>query len=247
MAGTTPVYALRYPSPGDAPDGATEIQNLATDVEAQLIRMDTIPLIQVFVANGTYSKPTNSRYVEAELQGAGAGGGGCPAGTGQGSGGGGGGGGWTTKRWAASALGTSIPVAVGAAGVGGAFGAPTGGSGGTTSFNGVTAVGGIGGQVGAPSSTATASAGGPGGGHSGGDYGVAGSPGHHGRISGGLTMLTERGGNSRLGFGGQANLGVADGQVGSGFGSGGSGALTTNVNRTGGAGAPGIVIVRTWF
>jgi hypothetical protein len=38
--GTTPTYSLRYPSLDDAPDGATEGQSLATDVEAQLVRID---------------------------------------------------------------------------------------------------------------------------------------------------------------------------------------------------------------
>lgn len=246
---TTPTYGLRYPSLGDIPDGATEIQRLAEDVETQLIRMDTIPLIQVYTVNGTYTKPTSptARYVESEQQAGGGGGGGCPLGSGQGTGGGGGGGGWNTKRWAASALPSSVPVVVGVGGIGGAPTDPVGGTGGNSSFNGAVANGGLGGQQGTSTSGSTASAGGAGGSHSGGDFGVPGSPGHHGRIYSGITMLTERGGNSRLGFGAQANLGVGSGQTGGLYGGGGSGCLTTSNSRTGGAGAQGIVIVRTWF
>jgi hypothetical protein len=247
MAGTTPIYALRFPSLGDQPDGATQIQRLAEDVEAQLARMDTIPLIQVFIANGTFTKASNARYVEAELQAAGGGGGGCPSGTGQGSGGGGGGGGWALKRWAASALGSSIPVAVGAGGTGGAFNAPTGGTGGTTSFNGVSCTGGSGGIQGTSTSGTTASGGGVGGTATGGDVNVPGGSGQHGRIYNGLTIGTEHGGHSRLGFGGQSRLSVGTGLTGVGFGSGASGCLTTNTNGTGGTGSPGIAILRTWF
>jgi hypothetical protein len=249
MAGTTPTYGLRYGSLGDPPDGASQVQHLAEDVEVQLTRMDTIPLLQIYVANGTYTKPTSptARYVESEQQAGGGGGGGCPSGSGQGTGGGGGGGAWNIKRWTASALPTSVPVVVGAGGIGGAPASPAGGTGGTSSFNGAAALGGTGGQQGTSTSGTTASAGGDGGTHSGGDWGVNGSAGHHGRILTGLTMLTERGGNSRLGFGAPANLGVGGGANGGLYGGGGSGCLTTNTSRTGGAGAQGIVIVRTWF
>ena len=38
--GTTPTYGLRYQELGDAPDGAGLGENLATDVEAELVRVD---------------------------------------------------------------------------------------------------------------------------------------------------------------------------------------------------------------
>jgi len=41
MTGTTPAFAFRYPSLGDPPDGPTQIQNLATDVENKIVTMDS--------------------------------------------------------------------------------------------------------------------------------------------------------------------------------------------------------------
>ncbi len=243
----TPIYGLRYPSDGNAPDGPLQLQQLAEDVEAQLARMDTLPLLQVYTSNGVYTKPGNARYIESEQQGAGGGGGGSPAGSGQGAGGGGGGGAWNIKRWAASAFPASAAVAVGAAGVGGAPTAPTGGTGGTSSFNGVSATGGLGGGQGLSTTGTTTSAGGTGGTHSGGDWGINGSPGHPSRIINGITVISERGGDSKMGFGAAANLSVNGGQDGGLYGGGGSGCLNTTTSRTGGAGAPGIVLVRTWF
>lgn len=38
---TTPVYGLRYPVPSDVPNGAAQIQNLATDVEAKFVSVDS--------------------------------------------------------------------------------------------------------------------------------------------------------------------------------------------------------------
>jgi hypothetical protein len=40
---TTPTYALRYQVAGDPPDGAALGLNLATDVEAQIVRVDNPP------------------------------------------------------------------------------------------------------------------------------------------------------------------------------------------------------------
>lgn len=37
---TTPNYALRYPSPGDTPDGPAQIEDLATDVDDEILRID---------------------------------------------------------------------------------------------------------------------------------------------------------------------------------------------------------------
>jgi hypothetical protein len=40
MAGTTPVYAFRYPTSTDSPAGHTQMQNLATDVENKIVLVD---------------------------------------------------------------------------------------------------------------------------------------------------------------------------------------------------------------
>ena len=40
MADTTPIYGLRYLELGDAPDLAAATENLATDVETELVRID---------------------------------------------------------------------------------------------------------------------------------------------------------------------------------------------------------------
>lgn len=49
MPGTTPVYALRYQVGTDAPNGAQGLQNLAEDVEAQLVLVNAkIPACKLY-------------------------------------------------------------------------------------------------------------------------------------------------------------------------------------------------------
>ena len=50
MGGTTSNYALRYPSETDAPDGATQIQNLATDADAAILGATQTQYVQPLFA-----------------------------------------------------------------------------------------------------------------------------------------------------------------------------------------------------
>lgn len=256
MAGTTPIYGFPYPSPGDPPDGAAQIQSLATAVEARFVIKDTQPLTQYFTSNSTYTKPANALRIEEEVQGAGGGsgggigtGGGVPANA-SGEGGGGGEGAWSLKSWAASAVGASFAVTVGAAGVGASAASPIGGTGGTSSGNGVSCTGGIGGSQGTAVATGSNSAGpgGSGGTASGGDINLSGQAGGHGRVINGQTCATAHGARSRRGAPGASRLGAGNGNGASGYGAGGGGAfIFTGTDRTGGYGGPGIVIIKTWF
>lgn len=48
MAGTTPNYALRFPDLTDTPDGATQIHNLASDVDAALATASAPPVVATY-------------------------------------------------------------------------------------------------------------------------------------------------------------------------------------------------------
>lgn len=56
MSATTPILGLEYPTPGDPPDGAGQIQQLATDVEAALplTTIVAIPATDVALTNGSW-------------------------------------------------------------------------------------------------------------------------------------------------------------------------------------------------
>ncbi len=147
-------------------------------------------------------------------------------------------------------MATTETVTVGAAGTAGATTPANGGTGGTSSFGSlVSATGGAGGTHsggagtsnftyagGASTQTITA------------DVAIPGAPGQPGfRL--GITVGQAQGGNggdSILGRGGSPGLNAA-GNAGRGYGGGGGGAANASASaqaaRTGGAGAPGIVIV----
>lgn len=66
MAGTTPVYAFPYPSLSDPPNGAAQMQSLATAVENKVVTMDSaISTLQnpalvggTYIANAPQTMPT---------------------------------------------------------------------------------------------------------------------------------------------------------------------------------------------
>lgn len=244
--GTTPAYGFRYPDLGDPPDGATEIQHLAEDVEAKIAKTDALPTLQRFTANGTYTKPVDLKAVRVRLVGGG-GGGGSASGTtaGQASAGGGGaGGGYSERVIPASLLGATTAVTVGSGGGGG------GGTGGTSSFGAFcSASGGGGGTLDSAHATGTAD-GGQGGAGTGGDVNIDGQDGDVGRTLAGEPSPA-RGGDSQLGYGGRQVVAVngAAGIAGQLYGGGGGGAaLRAPFGAvSGGAGAAGVVLVENIF
>jgi len=209
----------------------------------------------IYNSSGTYSKPSNLKFIVVEVIGGGGGGGGVD---GQGAGtwaagGGGGAGGYTKETLLASALSASETVTVGAGGGGGAgAGGTSGTSGGTSSFGSFcSATGGAGGAGDVAGADQITSLGGAGGVGSNGDINVAGGPGQYGV---GLENVAGRynsgaGGSSYLGGGGKGVTTSSAGEDAASKGAGGSGGAVHAVadNLAGGDGEDGIVIVTEFF
>lgn len=216
------------------------------------------PAINVYTANGTWTKPAGARYVRVRCVGGGGGGGGAAAtASGQRSAGAGGGaGGYVEKLYPAADLDATEAVVVGAAGAAGANTGGNGGAGGISSFADladlIQATGGAGGEGGPVASGATVQAGGPGGVGSGGTINVAGGGGTQGFTSGatsGILAVAGTGGSSALSGGAVAPLANVAGNAGGAYGGGGSGGANgaSQVGRDGGAGGAGVVIVEAYF
>lgn len=185
------------------------------------------------VANYTYLKPSNLKYIIVKVQGPGGNGGGRNR-----SSGGGGGGGYGEKIIPASALSTSTPIVVGVGGISTA-----------SSFGSfVTA------NAGSVGADGPHGAGGGGGSSSGGDINISGQNGQAG-IEGASNRPSYggSGGNAVLGFGGATVNAISDyaennGQNGKNYGGGGSAGTTAMdgvpySNIYGGRGGDGIIIV----
>ena len=202
--------------------------------------------IYATTTTGTWTKPSNLRFLIVEAVGGGGGGGGNTDSY-RGSGGGGGGG-YCKKVIPTVALGSTETVTIGAAGAAGAGSGGNGGAGGNTSFGShCTANGGAGGDSGGDL--------GAGGTATGGDINISGGSGGDGRgPSGGTTAsiaIGGHGGNSMLGMGRGLNTSSVSSDGGNGglYGGGGSGAAQENdgTDHPGGAGAAGVVILTYIF
>lgn len=223
-AGAAPSSSNKYLTEGDIDDNTIFIP----------------PTVEVFTTSGTWTKDAGLKYVVVEVVGGGGGGGFADAGE---AGSGGGGGGYARKLIAASSLGATETVTVGAAGSGGVDTGPTNATaGGNSSFGAhCTANGGAAG----PNNTST---GGAGGSATGGDINISGGGGGSGATT---DVVSGQGGNSVLGHTGAGKINIDEaGSPGTGYGAGGSGGVdaggaTTGTN--GGAGTAGIVIVTEYY
>lgn len=240
----------------DAMDFSVDMQAFlvtANDTAARAALGAKAPLVEIFTANGTWTKPADAARVLVEAYGAGGSGGGGArtASATANSGGGGGGGGARQEAWLeASALGATVAVTIGAGAAGGAGATidgnagSNGTAGGNTSFG--THVVAYGGGRGAGGQSAAASGGGGGAGASavGGDAstGTGGAAGANGGRAGGSGIAaTDQ--TSAIGAGGGG--GGANGAAGSvggdstGGGAGGGAGGGTTAGPAGTAGGNG--------
>lgn len=215
------------------------------------------PKVDIFATTGTdtWEKPQGARTIRVQVQAGGGAGGGAPTTTaGQTAAGGGGAGGSYGETWfPATEVASSITVTVGVGGT--AVALTTGGNGGASSFGSlVTASAGNGGGVTAAGTTNTGVNGADSTGQTVvGDIAIKGGGGGAAMRLATQGALGGVGGSSQMGNGARGKAvttGVVAGDLGQGYGGGGSGGVngsTGNTGVAGGDGAPGIVIVTTYF
>ena len=220
----------------------------AADVPAPVLKP---PKVTRFTAGGTWTRSAGCLWVDVEVFGAGGGGGGALGhASNKTAASGGGGGGYAHSVLSGSAMPSSATVAVGSGGAGGAAGQNNGSDGsGNSSF-----VGGSVNMVAEPGLAGESSgsalnqyhAGGVGGNATGGQDSVRGQRGGTSIAIGG-TAFPAKGGDNGKGLGGGAQPASWHGADADYYGGGGSGGANSEaasvVNRSGGNGSPGIVIV----
>lgn len=208
-------------------------------------RVSTFKRVEVFTTSGTFTKDADCKYVEVVCVGGGGSGGSIPATSGgQGAESGGGAAGSTSfKTLAASSLGATETVTIGAGASPASAGANAGNTGGDTSFGTLcVAKGGQGGGAGTAAVDSEANGGeGVGGGT--GDLEVIGGPGRSGRVISANPSFGNGGGSSTHGHGGRGNS-----DAGQFYGGGGSGAssFASASAEAGAGGAAGLVIVKVY-
>lgn len=201
----------------------------------------------------TWTKPANLAYLIVEVVGGGGGGGGVGGtnASNAGSGGPGGGGGYAKKKIPAAALGSTVLVTVGSGGTGATAGTNDGNPGGTSGFGSFCS--GTGGTqgIGQAATTTVLINGGPsgdGGNGFGGDINIGGSAGIPAIILSVVRVMAGQGGASFLGgsaFPSTVATTDEDGVAGKMYGGGATGGRSTStaVDRAGGSGANGVVII----
>ncbi len=221
--------------------------------------MGALNNVVVLTSNGTYTPSAATKSIFVKIVGGGGGGGGVAAtvsaSTEDALAAGGGGAGGYCEYYVAT-VAASYPVTVGAAGTGGAAGANPGSAGGASTFNGtVTASGGSGGNGCAATVGIFYNAGGAGGAAAGGTVNIPGITGGNGVIyvnSASPAVCSGVGGSGSLGQGGISPYIINQstiGKSGTGYGSGGSGAISlwssggNNSPQSGGNGTPGVIII----
>lgn len=234
---TTQLTALTAPTTDDIlpivddPAGTPVLKKIAISDLLKLFVSNVV--VQTFGAgSGTYTPTALMKKCLVILVGGG-GAGASVTGVDQ-NGGGGGGGGTCIKLFTAADIGASKPYVVGAAGN-------------NSTFNTTTLVANTGaaGSASADSATVgTSGAGGAGGTASGGDLNIPGEPGGRGVNYDTTNGTGGAGGRSVFGAGGAMSGTEAAGNAGAGYGGGGSGAhCGGGVDRSGGAGAAGVMYV----
>lgn len=201
------------------------------------------PTVQVFTASGTYTKPTGVTAIIVEVRGSGGGGGGVSNAAGALAAAGGGQGGYARERLAASVVGATETVTIGAVGAGGSTAGGNGTAGGASSFGSHCSANGGNGGVGAAAAATTAP--GLGGTATGGDVNFRGQAGCPGVSVTGIGPASGTGGGEGAGNGRvTTGAGIAGLNGGGGGGAASAGGTTANLGGDGGA---GYVIVTEFY